>query len=296
MEQQEEKKRKDYKGRRRQSKSTLSLPLDITSEILLRLPEKSVGRFLCESKLWSSITTDPYFINLFETQLPPHPSLLLCFIKDGNLFVSSIPQHTLHQNSNKSYSSSSQYLIVILWNSQKNGLICFPGSGKPIVWNPRKRQVSTFPKPRLTWKTREIFLGYDPIESKYKLMCVPSRRSSDVCQVLTLGSAQKSWRTVKTNHKHRSSFRNSGRCIDGVIYYITHIYRTIAWVIMSFDVRFENFGKIDLPSDIHRDMLINYGGRFACVDKTWWKNTLWILKDAEKHKWSSKDFFSPINI
>ncbi|ESQ30712.1 hypothetical protein EUTSA_v10012245mg, partial [Eutrema salsugineum] len=220
-----------------------------TSEILLRLPEKSVGRFCCVSKLWSSITTHPYFINLFETR-SPRPSLLLCFIKDRNLFVSSIPNiHILFIRIQTSLSLRlNQYLIVIFWNSQKNIVTyCWESiqrSGKPIVWNPRKRHVSTFPKPRLSWKTREIFLGYDPIEGKHKLMCIPSRRSSDVCRVLTLGSAQESWRTVKTNHKHRSRFRNSGRCIDGVIYYIAHMYRTIDWVIMSFDVRFEKFHVI----------------------------------------------------
>ncbi|KAG2242786.1 hypothetical protein Bca52824_095371, partial [Brassica carinata] len=48
--------------------ATPSIPLDVISEILSKLPTKSVGRFRCVSKLWSSVTTDPYFINRFETQ------------------------------------------------------------------------------------------------------------------------------------------------------------------------------------------------------------------------------------
>jgi len=120
MEKQKQKKRKVVsKSKRTQSKSASSLPLDLTSEILLRLPEKSIARFRCVSKLWLSITTDPYFINLFETR-SPRPSLLVCFIENDKLFVSSIPQH-LHslQNSKRSYSSS-QLFIVIIWNYQKD--------------------------------------------------------------------------------------------------------------------------------------------------------------------------------
>ncbi|CAA7031278.1 unnamed protein product [Microthlaspi erraticum] len=93
MEQQEEKIRKVYTRRRTKLKSTWSLPVDLTTEILLRLPEESVARFRCVSKLWSSITTDPYFINLFETR-SPRPSLILCYIKDDNLCVSPTFSHS----------------------------------------------------------------------------------------------------------------------------------------------------------------------------------------------------------
>ncbi|CAA7018525.1 unnamed protein product [Microthlaspi erraticum] len=141
MEQQEEKKLKSYRRR------TQSFPRDLTSEILLRLPEKSVARFRCVSKLWSSITTDPYFINLFETR-SQQPSLLVCFRKNGKLFVYSIPQHThtLHQKSNKSYSSSQpidryhmkipdEFSYLSLTESV-HGLICFQGSATPTVLEP----------------------------------------------------------------------------------------------------------------------------------------------------------------
>jgi len=35
-----------------------------------------------------------------------------------------------------------------------------------------------------------VFLGYDPIESKHKVVCIPSGESSDECRVLTLRSDQ----------------------------------------------------------------------------------------------------------
>ncbi|CAF2100201.1 unnamed protein product [Brassica napus] len=72
---------------KKQSTLGSSLPSDLTSEILFRLPAKSVGRFRCVSKLWLSITTDPCFIKSFGTT---RPSLLLCSIKGHNMFVNSI--------------------------------------------------------------------------------------------------------------------------------------------------------------------------------------------------------------
>ncbi|CAH8254829.1 unnamed protein product [Arabidopsis lyrata] len=305
MEQPKEKKRKVNRKRRTQSKSTSSFPLDLTTEILLRLPARSVLRFRCVSKLWSSITTDSYFIKSFETRFSTlRPSLLVCFKEGDKLFVSSIPQH--NHNSNESYSCSQPIyryhmkfpkgLSTFPPTESVQGLICFQVSGTPIVSNPSKRELLPLPKPPKSLYAN--FLGYDPVEGKHKVMCMPHSISSDVRWVFTLGSTQDSWRTVNTNHRHPSDYNTFGRCIKGVIYYVEDIYNKGVLVIITFDVRFEKFGMIDLPSDIfYRDMLINYKGRLAFVDKNKTrKSTLWILEDAKKHKWSSsKDFLEPFS-
>ncbi|EFH70352.1 predicted protein [Arabidopsis lyrata subsp. lyrata] len=83
---------------------------------------------------------------------------------------------------------------------------------------------------------------------------MPCNKASDECRILTLGSAdQESWRTVKTNYKHRPCRGNRKdnygpwRCINGVLYYRAEIgpHR----VIMSFDVKSEMFHAIRLPWD-----------------------------------------------
>ncbi|CDY25175.1 BnaC06g04000D [Brassica napus] len=105
MDQQEETIEQINKKRRKQS--TFTFPLDLISEILSKLPAKSVGRFRCVSKLWSSITTAPYFINKFETQSrQKKPSLLVTFKKGDRLFVFSIPQD--RQSSNEPHTIPSQ--------------------------------------------------------------------------------------------------------------------------------------------------------------------------------------------
>ncbi|EOA36767.1 hypothetical protein CARUB_v10012657mg [Capsella rubella] len=78
---------REEKKRSRQSWS--SMPLDVTSKILSKLPAKSVARSRCVSKQWSSISTDPYFIsNMFPKQ--SSSSLLLFFKSKGKLFVFTI--------------------------------------------------------------------------------------------------------------------------------------------------------------------------------------------------------------
>uniref|UniRef100_M4D341 F-box domain-containing protein n=1 Tax=Brassica campestris TaxID=3711 RepID=M4D341_BRACM len=56
------------------------IPLDLTSEILSRLPAKSFARFLCVSKLWTSFTTLSSFINSFAFRSSSQtPRLLITF-------------------------------------------------------------------------------------------------------------------------------------------------------------------------------------------------------------------------
>ncbi|KAF8100402.1 hypothetical protein N665_0225s0019 [Sinapis alba] len=277
-------------------KTTQTIPTDLIIEILSRLPEKSVARFSCVSKLWLSITTDPSF---------PRPHLLLCFQKDDDLFVSSIPHHT--QNSNRSYSSSLSFDLHHTMKPQLNfdhyntstesvhGLICFV-SKEPTVWNPSTRQfltLPTIPRPCKDWNKVKLFLGYDPVERKHKVVCIPRKRICYVFRVFTLGSAQESWRTVKTNHKHRSNGDTVGRCIQGVIYYIASACQSGEYVVMSFDVRYEKFNMIKRPSGFRGDLLITYKGRLACFKDYDDHRRFWILEDAQKRTWSSQDFLSP---
>ncbi|XP_006306002.2 F-box protein At1g48060 isoform X2 [Capsella rubella] len=213
------------------SSSSLSIPLDLTSEIFLRLPAKSVVRFSCVSKLWSSITTEPYFTNAFETR----PNLLFFFKEDNRLFVVTVPP--LNKNPKESYSYSSspvldtyqipypKGLCFTIKTESVHGLICFQKATQPILWNPTMRKFSPLPKPDTKWEALTVFLGYDPVEGKHKVLAMQSNKASDECRVLTVESGKKSWRTVKPYYAHqpcrghRKDNYGPCRCINGVLYY-----------------------------------------------------------------------------
>ncbi|XP_019091095.1 PREDICTED: F-box protein At1g31080-like [Camelina sativa] len=69
-----------------------SISIDLISDILSRLPAKSITRFLCVSKLWGSLLCEPYFTELFLTRSLAHPRLLIGVKQDGEWFLFSAPQ------------------------------------------------------------------------------------------------------------------------------------------------------------------------------------------------------------
>ncbi|KAG2304877.1 hypothetical protein Bca52824_033528 [Brassica carinata] len=306
MDQQEE--TIEHINRKRRIQATPSIPLDVISEILSKLPTKSVGRFRCVSKLWSSVTTDPYFINRFETQSrQKKPSLLVTFKRGDRLFVFSIPQD--RQTPNQPHSISSQpvhsYHIrypkhcSFLPKESVHGLISFANLSKPMIWNPTIRKFLTLNKPEKSWMNTMVFLGYDPINNKHKVLCMPFNETIDECRVLTLGSAQGSWRKIKTNHKYLiRGYDTNYKCINGVLYYKAYADQpdNADTIIMSFDVRSEKFHMIKFPWNNIRycGELRLYKGMLACTRSNYPGQgiTLWILQDAEKHVWSPKTFFS----
>ncbi|CAA0276954.1 unnamed protein product [Arabidopsis thaliana] len=253
MEQREEKTENIQRKRSRGKSSSSSLPLDLTSEIFSRLPAKSVVRFRCVSKLWSSITTAPYFTNSFETR----PNLMFFFKEVG-------PRLDLLRK-----------------------------AATPIIWNPTMRKFKPLRKLDERWKNIKVSLGYDPVDGKHKVVCMPYGNAFYECRVLTLRSDQE-WRTVKTNHKnspftfHGGVCYRQSRCINGVIYYRADT--NSGRVILSFDVRSERFDVIELPWDENFGlvMMMSYKGRLACLGFNHEKNSrsLWVLEDVEKREWS----------
>ncbi|CAH8355504.1 unnamed protein product [Eruca vesicaria subsp. sativa] len=86
------------------------IPFDLTLEILSRLPAKSIMRYRCVSKLWSSFTTLPSFINSFTSRSTSRPPrLLLTFSILEKHFVFSFPQN---QNQDGSYPPYYSYQIT----------------------------------------------------------------------------------------------------------------------------------------------------------------------------------------
>ena len=92
------------------------IPLDVTREILLRLPAKSLVRFRCVSKLWLSLTTEPYFIKSFTTRTSSRPRLLLSFGKQATRLFFSLSQHEINPDVDKCLSHNddlSSYHVAI---------------------------------------------------------------------------------------------------------------------------------------------------------------------------------------
>ncbi|XP_010495265.1 PREDICTED: putative F-box protein At1g50870 [Camelina sativa] len=273
------------------------IPLDLILEILSRLPAKSIVRFLCVSKLLSSFTTLPSFISSFASR--PR-RLLLTFFKKKRRFVFSLPHH---ENTDGSYSPVYSYEIqnANTWRRKNcykssasiQGFILFK---RNEIWNPTTGQVLHFPCATRTLNIRgQFFLGYDPLEGKYKVLLVSSQQQHGI---LTLG-AQESWRFIPKGSPIHFCTGYYG-CIDGVIYYRAFLGIGGECCIMSFHVGSEKFNPINYPegySPSSSSMIIPYEeGRLALVDTGYSPNIsvkLWVLEDADGHEWTCKSFTLP---
>ncbi|VVA90023.1 unnamed protein product [Arabis nemorensis] len=207
------------------------IPLDVTIEILLRLPGKYVVRFRCVSKLWSSITTTPHFIKSF-------PIFTLKKEEDKRVFF-SLPHH---QDPQRCFTRVESYEMILpkqdpkySWLQAPNlvkgkvfssirGLICFGDRDQVVIWNPTLRQHVVLPDSELS-RPLITFLGYDPIEDKYKVLCMSGNdvalATREKPRVITLG-AQESWRTTKHFPPGHPRGINrcvyGGKCMNGILY------------------------------------------------------------------------------
>ncbi|XP_010495267.1 PREDICTED: putative F-box protein At1g50870 [Camelina sativa] len=270
------------------------IPLDITLEILSRLPAKSIMRFLCVSKLWSSYTTLPSFISSFASR--PR-RLVLTFLKYKKRFVFSFPQH---ENTDGSYSPFYSYEMknanswrrsCSYYPSQSvQGFIFFKGN---VFWNPTTQQVLQLPKPtRNLLFQGQTYLGYDPLEGKYKILVINSQQH----RILTWGAQ---WRLIPNGFPSHFPGIYLG-CVDGVLYYEAFFVIGGEKCIMSFDVGSEKFNPIHFPegsSNLYTFMIVPYEeGRLALVGTTYYPTIsvkLWVLEDADGHEWTCKSFTLP---
>ncbi|KAJ4879872.1 putative F-box protein [Raphanus sativus] len=263
-------------------------------EILSRLPPKSIMRHRCVSKLWSSITRLPSFINLFTSRSSAR--LLLTFEFYKKQLVFSFPQN---QNTDGSYSPVYSHHMTGMHyyddphSESVQGLIllrCLQ------IWNPSLCQVLTLPHHKENNSSSRYmfkpYLGYDPLEGKHKVLYLFYGKYVEL-QILTLG-ANESWRRItKGIPMHSPTVGGLRKCFNGVLYYEATAYGQ--HIIMSFDVKSESFRAIKYPKKYSQSRLpfnmIPYEGRLALVTDDNFRHRdveFFILKDANGYEWTRR--------
>ena len=279
------------------------IPLDLTIQILSRLPAKSVLRFRSVSNRWSTITTSQYFINSFATRsLASWRSVLLCICKGDRLFVFSSPLHKSscdgplsclgsYQFTNPNFGKLHRYSYV-------HGLILLEGSKQLVVWNPTLKRFFTLPQPESECDRGRIVAGYDTSEGEYIVLRV---LEDSKIRILTLGAQGKGLCTKIITLGvpwHIPTIHFCG-CINGVMYYGAAVFVGVGLEhhIISFHVRSEKFNQIKCPERnfLESSHMVTYEGRLAIVKtKNFPAIDLWTLKDGDRHIWTHKHFVLPL--
>ncbi|ESQ30647.1 hypothetical protein EUTSA_v10011962mg [Eutrema salsugineum] len=297
-----------------------SIPIDLVNEILSRLPAKSIARFHCVSKLWSSMLLRPYFTDLFLTRSSSRPPRLLFAVQlDGEewcFFTSSQPQNPYEEESSSLVVTADRHMKFLGDNlclescGYASGWICFcrrtmisEDDKRTVICNPSTGQYVSLPIPKTCacWRS---FLGFDPIGKQFKVLSIRCRNHSYdekgfQCQILTLGTGNDSWRKIHCplNHFPQHDLP-TGICINGILYYLAqYIFSDQTYergyLLVCFDVRSEKFKFIyrDFICYLYLTELVNYKGNLGVITQTYdpppgarpsLKLCLSVLKDVEK--------------
>ncbi|ESQ50839.1 hypothetical protein EUTSA_v10023110mg, partial [Eutrema salsugineum] len=235
---------------------------DLLTEILARLPAKSVMRFKCISKFLLSLFSSRDFCNRFIT-LPTSQSfgLYMSLLDHENysksLLLSSAPStcpsslefdHDLTIRKMRGW-----YLRAV------RGFLCFTVFKKARVYNPSTRQLVILPAVVESNVIAEedvykifYFICYDPVNDQYKLLCSITQVSDNMLLeirselwvfVLEAGGSWK--RVAKDFPCHLPDGLELN--MNGVLYYLAWTDLHTSCVLVRFDIRSEELDMLQVP-------------------------------------------------
>ncbi|KAI3972034.1 hypothetical protein MKW92_042639, partial [Papaver armeniacum] len=285
----------------------------LVSEILSRLPVKSLMRFKCVSKTWQSlIEKDSYFSGLHFDQSKTCTSILVSTHSSGNkkcwLSVElQLPSEDGRQGGAKFQREIPllpQHNGVIHVMNYLNGLICFkkcnqeslcmynPITGESTPWvKSTLKQDSPSTLPKIPW----YHFGYDPATKEHKVLAMWNMKdvASDgfVCEVWTVGKHNNFWRPTADVSPAPPNKLGQSVSVNGSIYWFySDEYQEPR--IIDFNINSESFKVISLPNFIIQDTLWPYwvkvmqvGGRLAVL----------ALKVRLTDKYGHSDFWTENN-
>ncbi|XP_019089287.1 PREDICTED: putative F-box protein At1g70960 [Camelina sativa] len=287
-----------------------ALPLEIQTEILSRLPLKTLAKCICTSKKWASLIRTKEFTNLFLSRSTTKPRLLFAVYQD-QITKSEVLFQSVYQDEEPLLSSGLQQVLLspdpgYVASSPVRGLICLRLKTKFMIFNPgtnKGQDLTEIPVPKESTPLM-FFFGYDELKDVYKVLCI-AEVTKEEQHIFTIGTNEADWRRITCEHQHSPTPTAQGLCKEGVLYYRARS-STGRGLVMMFNMRSEGFSVTELPEDMNIENgwdvshcrgdlgweLVNYNGDLALVDDSqfsrevvyeWnWKKVfhIWVRNEA----------------
>ncbi|WMV28449.1 hypothetical protein MTR67_021834 [Solanum verrucosum] len=264
------------------------IPNEIITDILLRLPPKSLLKCMSVSKSWHQLISSPDFVNTHLKLNSIHRVLFPGI--NGNFNFSSLLPSTVQMGSIALISS-----VV----GTTNGLIClYNYKGEIYIWNPtisKSKKLLNLP-----WNSSfymKYGFGYDESRDDYKALFIDDE--SDLTYVVNIYSLRTdSWKTLHDQLKGVFLINLPAKFVNGKLYWTasTSFCDINVRKIISFDVAAETWGSLELPicgEDNSNFKLGAVGNELSMIytaNLVATTSDVWILKNSGLHVSWTKQF------
>ncbi|KAG5001243.1 hypothetical protein JHK87_022315 [Glycine soja] len=298
-------------------KHTLSvtLPLELIREILLRSPVRSVLRFKCVCKSWLSLISDPQFsISHFDLAASPtHRLILRSNYYDNFNYIESIDigsliktcrQHIVYFPSPpRDHHDDGEYYDVhnqpqILGSCRGLVLLHYWGSSEELIlWNPSLGVHKRFPKTYFPYGIHDEYVygfGFDASTDDYGLILIEFPEFSfGETAVFLFSFKTGSWKRdipVSASYNDLDDIFSvgdefkAGSLLNGVLHWLVFSKERKVPVIIAFDLIQRSFSEIPLfnhltTENYHVCRLRVVGGCLCLMVRGCEAAEIWVMKE-----------------
>ncbi|KAI8537981.1 hypothetical protein RHMOL_Rhmol09G0065500 [Rhododendron molle] len=240
------------------------LPHEIITEILARLPVKSLLQFRSVCKSWLSLISNPHFVKshlslAYKSDDYTHRRLVLSCVRPHFDLKSCTLGSILNDQSDTAvdldYPLRAPHNSVWIVGSC-NGLVCIAIEEDAVfLWNPTTRKSNRLPDSgvRMRYGCFIIYgFGYDLCSDDYKVVvifCVLRSGGSYETEVKVYSLRTDTWRRIG-DFCHGIPLNDSGRYLSGSLHWSASGVQgsSYSWDIVSLDLANEVYGKVVLPN------------------------------------------------
>ncbi|XP_016497979.2 F-box/kelch-repeat protein At3g23880-like [Nicotiana tabacum] len=284
-----------------------TLPPELITEILLKLPVKSLLQFRSVSKSWLSLISSPEFVKT-HLLLANHRGVMfnVCnathYVKECSL--SALLYDSVAEAFDLDYPGKNPYCYPSIVGSF-NGLLCLAVAVSDrllynlFLWNPSIRKYKKLPNYTLDVshhynldKHRYGFrfgFAYDAFLDDYKVVGIfPIYRNGRLCRVEVKIYSLKSdsWRDID-DFQGRQLLSVSGKLVNGKLHWLDRDQK-----IISIDLADEKWAEVEQPSDFKGCgflVLAVFGNDLSAFCNYEWTThaDVWVMKDyGVKESWT----------
>ncbi|KAH0698839.1 hypothetical protein KY284_013054 [Solanum tuberosum] len=237
------------------------LPEELVTQILLRLPVKSLLKFRSVSKSWLGLISNPEFINTHLSKSAnnkdfTHHRFMLSFclpkynLKDCS--ASSLLYDSVAEALDLEYPTKEIRRSVEIVGSV-NGLICLVIAKKYfLIWNPSIRKFKKLPECRdeLCFGHHSMYgFVYDEVHGDYKVVAGFNNEGygySFLVKVKMYSLNSDSWTSLE-DFESGVLGTKSGVFVNGKLHWANSVYRRSGWDIISVDLADRTWGEVEQP-------------------------------------------------